>query len=159
VSAAAVDDRWTRLYREAFPRVYRAIAATLLDPEGAQDAMHDAFLEGLHHPPHDERNLAGWLYRVALRKARHARFRRPAPVPLVADPAGPDPLAQALDRIEVGRLLALLTQRQRAVVVAHYYLGFTHAELADVLDVSRGTIGATISQSMARMRKGAAHVW
>jgi RNA polymerase sigma-70 factor (ECF subfamily) len=153
------DERWTRLYREAFPRVYRAVAATLLDAEAAQDAMHDAFLEGLRHPPGDDRNLAGWLYRVALRKGRRARFRRPAPIPLVADRAAPDALAQTLDRIEVGRLLELLTERQRAVVVAHYYLGFTHAELADVLGVSRGTIGATISQSMTRMRKGAAHVW
>ena len=39
-----VDERWTRLYREAFPRVYRAVAATLLDAEAAKDAMHDAFL-------------------------------------------------------------------------------------------------------------------
>jgi len=152
------DDRWTQLYREAFPRVYRAIAATLLDAEAAQDAMHDAFLEGLRRPPADDRNLAGWLYQVALRKGRRARFRRGALVPLLADRPAPDQVAPTLDRIEVGRLLQLLTERQRAVVVAHYYLGFTHAELADVLGLSRGTIGATISQSMIRMRKGTADV-
>ena len=159
MTIVTTDERWARLYREAFPRVYRAVAATLLDAEAAQDALHDAFLEGLRHPPTDERNLAGWLYRVALRKGRQARFHRPAPIPLLADQAAPDGVAATLDRIEVGRLLALLTVRQRAVVIAHYYLGFTHAEIAEVFGLSRGTIGATISQSMTRMRKGATHVW
>jgi RNA polymerase sigma-70 factor (ECF subfamily) len=159
MSAMVADERWTRLYRAAYPRVYRAVAATLLDAEAAKDAMQEAFLEGLRHPPGDERNLAGWLYRVALRKGHRARFRRPAPVPLIDDRAAPDVLGATLDRIEVGRLLGLLTERQRAVVVAHYYLGFTHTEVASVLGVSRGTIGATISQSMTRMRKGGTHVW
>ena len=159
MSIVIAEDRWTRLYRDAFPRVYRAVAATLLDAEAAKDSMHDAFVEGLRHPPSDEQNLAGWLYRVALRKGRRSRFRDRALVPLIVDRAAPDELSATLDRIEVGRLLELLSERQRSVVVAHYYLGFTHAELSDILGLSRGTIGATISQSMTRMRKGATHVW
>ena len=70
MTTVTTDERWARLYRKVFPPVYRAVAATLLDAEAAQDAMHDAFLEGLRHPPTDERNLAGWLYRVALRNGR-----------------------------------------------------------------------------------------
>lgn len=158
MSVVTNEERWTALYREAFPRVYRAVAATLLDADAAKDAMQDAFLEGVRRPPADERNLAGWLYRVALRKGKRSRFRWPSPVPLVAARAAPDELAGTLDRIEVGRLLGLLTERQRAIVVAHYYLGFTHEELAQLLGLSRGTIGATISQSMTRMRKGATDV-
>jgi len=58
-----------------------------------------------------------------------------------------------LDRLEVGRLLGLLTERQRAIVVAHYYLGLTQEEIADALDIRRGTVSATVSQSLARMRE------
>ena len=64
-----------------------------------------------------------------------------------------DDVAAILDRLEVGRLLALLTERQRRVVVAHYYLGLTQEEIADALGVRRGTVSATVSQSLARMRE------
>lgn len=64
-----------------------------------------------------------------------------------------DQTAALLDRLEVGRLLALLTERQRAIVVAHYYLGLSQEEIAQALGVRRGTVSATVSQSLARMRE------
>jgi RNA polymerase sigma factor (sigma-70 family) len=64
-----------------------------------------------------------------------------------------DPAAAVVLRLEVGQLLALLTERQRAIVVAHYYLGLTQEEIAGALGVRRGTVSATVSQSLARMRK------
>jgi RNA polymerase sigma-70 factor (ECF subfamily) len=153
-----MDDRqhWEALYRSAVPRVYRALLATLRSPTLAEDALHDAFVEGLHRPPAHDENLPGWLFRVALRRARRRRWRF-SPLPLEAR-AATDELALALDRLEAGQLLALLTERQRALVVAHYYLGLTHAEAAALFGVRPGTVSATIAQSLARMRKGASHV-
>ena len=148
---------WEALYRAAVPRVYRALLATLRDPVAAEDALHDAFVEGLRRPPPSEANLPGWLFRVALRGAR--RRRRRALSRLSAGARSPsDELGAALDRLEAGRLLALLTERQRALIVAHYYLGLTHAEVAALFGVRPGTASATIAQSLARMRKGAGHV-
>ena len=59
--------------------------------------------------------------------------------------------------MEAGRLLALLTERQRALVVAHYYLGLTQSETASLFGVRPGTVSATIAKALTRMRKGAAH--
>ena len=88
--------------------------------------------------------------RIGLRRARRAAF---ACLPLVDRP-GADPALEAiLDRDEIGRLLRRLTERQRAMVVAHYYLGQTHDEIAAALGISRGTVSATLSQSLARMRE------
>ena len=64
-----------------------------------------------------------------------------------------DEIAAIVQRLEVGRLLALLTERQRAIVVAHYYLGLTQDEIAEGLGIRRGTVSATVSQSLARMRE------
>ena len=148
-------ERWGDLYDQAFPQVYRALVAATFDRERALDGLHDAFEEGLRHPPADDRNLEGWLFRVALRKTRRGLFaaRRET---RIGERASGDDIAAILDRLEVGRLLSLLTERQRAIVVAHYYLGLTQEEIAAGLGVRRGTVSATVSQSLARMREGGA---
>jgi RNA polymerase sigma-70 factor, ECF subfamily len=146
---------WEELYTESFPRVYRAVLATVRDREVAKDAVQQAFLEGLRRPPPREENLAGWLFRVAMRKAR----REPRHLPLIG--LGPrevnDPTEELMDRLEAGRLLSMLTRRQREIVVAHYYLGLTHAETARLFGLRPGTVSATIAQALGRMRKGDSH--
>lgn len=150
-------ERWQELYDRAFPQVYRALVAATLDRERALDGLHDAFEEGMRHPPADDRNLEGWLYRVALRKTRRGIFRGGREVEL-ADLSSDDPTAAIVQRLEVGRLLAILSERQRAIVVAHFYLGLTQEQIASALGIRRGTVSATVSQSLARMReKGAEH--
>ncbi|HTJ60427.1 MAG TPA: RNA polymerase sigma factor [Candidatus Saccharimonadales bacterium] len=145
-------ERWGDVYDRAFPQVYRALVATTFDRDRALDGLHDAFEEGLRNPPSDDRNLEGWLYRVALRKTRRGIFRAQREVALDAGSSS-DEVAAIIQRLEVGRLLALLTERQRAIVVAHYYLGFTQDEIAEGLGIRRGTVSATVSQSLARMRE------
>ena len=145
-------ERWGDVYDRAFPQVYRALIATTFDRERALDGLHDAFEEGLRHPPHDDRNLEGWLYRVALRKTRRGIFRAQREVSIDTGSSS-DEVAAIIQRLEVGRLLALLTERQRAIVVAHYYLGLTQDEIAEGLGIRRGTVSATVSQSLARMRE------
>ena len=146
-------ERWGDLYDRAFPQVYRALVAATFDRERALDGLHDAFEEGLRHPPADDRNLEGWLYRVALRKTRRGLFRAQREV-AIGEASSMDEVAAVIQRLEVGRLLALLTERQRAIVVAHYYLGLSQDEIAESLGVRRGTVSATVSQSLAHMREG-----
>jgi RNA polymerase sigma factor (sigma-70 family) len=151
-----VDDArdWEVLYRNAVPRVYRALLATLRDPELAEDALHEAFAEGLKRPPATNENLPGWLFRVALRRARRRRWGFIS-IHGQEKRAAADEIDAVLDRLEAGRLLALLTKRQRALVVAHYYLGLTQAETANLFGVRLGTVSATIAKALTRMRKGA----
>jgi RNA polymerase sigma factor (sigma-70 family) len=144
-------ERWGDLYDRAFPQVYRALVAATFDRDRALDGLHDAFEEGLRRPPADDRNLEGWLYRVALRKTRRGIVRKRREEP-IGEGSSKDEVAAVIQRLEVGRLLALLTERQRAIVVAHYYLGLTQDEIADSLGVKRGTVSATVSQSLAHMR-------
>jgi RNA polymerase sigma-70 factor (ECF subfamily) len=147
-------DQWGELYDRAFPTVYRALVAATGDGDRALDGLHDAFEEGMRHPPAHDDNLAGWLYRVALRKTRRGIFRARRMSTPLPGMASEDDTGRLLDRLEVGRLLAILTERQRAIVVAHYYLGLTHEEIAQALGIRRGTVSATVSQSLGRMRVG-----
>jgi RNA polymerase sigma factor (sigma-70 family) len=148
VTQARAD--WEHLYRRAFPEVYRAVLAVVLDPDIALDSVQDAFEIGLRNPPTSETNLSGWLFRVAIRRAMRVRLRRP---PRQIPAALRNDLDRALDRIETKRLLEMLTPRQRSIVVAHYFLGLRQEEIASLLGLRRGTVGATISHALARMRE------
>ena len=132
---------WETVFRRSYPSVYRALVAELLDA-----------------------HLAGWLFRVALRRARRIRgfglpLRLDELVGALREPEIPAETEALLDRLEVGELLRLLTRRQRAVVVGHYYLALTQQEIADALGVRRGTVGATLSQALQHMRRGGSHVF
>lgn len=150
---------WERLYRHVYPSVYRALVATLLDADLASDSLQDAFVAGLDRPPLHDANVAGWLFRVAVRKAARSRRRRALPL---ADASGaPSERSQIdalLDRLSVGQLLRMLTPRQRSIVVAYFYLDQTQEQIAELLGIRRGTVAATISQALTRMRKGDGHV-
>ncbi len=154
-------ERWEDLYRREFPRVYRAVAAVLRDSNSALDAVHDAFAEGLRKPPADDENLAGWLFRVAVRHARRAdhRYRRAIAAQMQRPQVGHrDELHTVLDRIEVDQLLRTLTERQRGIVVAQFYLGLDRGEIARLFGIQPGTVAATLAQAKARMRMEAIHV-
>jgi RNA polymerase sigma factor (sigma-70 family) len=159
VDAAA----WEATYRAAYASVYRALVAVLLDAELAQDALQEAVEAGLRKPPARSDALPGWLFRVALRRAHRLRgfnlpFRLDRLVGTVIEPSVPAATTVVLERLELGELLQLLTQRQRAVVIAHYYLGLSQQEIADALGVRRGTVGATLSQAVSHMRRGGSNV-
>ena len=151
---------WERRYRQSYPSVYRALVATLLDADLASDSLQDAFLAGLRRPPSYDGNVAGWLYRVAVRKAGRARrrwrwLRFEAAARTTPEASQIDAL---LERLSVGQLLGMLTPRQRSIVVAYFYLDQTQEQIAELFGIRRGTVAATISQALARMRKGEGHV-
>jgi RNA polymerase sigma-70 factor (ECF subfamily) len=140
------------LYRQEFARVYRALLAVLRDPDRALDALQDAFVAGLRKPPATDVDLAGWLFVVAVRSARRGLRRTFLRLDHVRSHVSKDEIAESLDRMEVGRLLAGLTQRQRAMVVAQFYIGLDHREIARHFGVKTGTVSATLAQAKARMR-------
>lgn len=148
-------ERWAEVYRGEFPRLYRALLAVLRDPDRALDAIHDAFLEGLRRPPPLDHNLGGWIFRVALRRARRSRLSILRIDPGVREQN--DQISQALARLEVDALLASLSERQRAIVVAQFYLGLEQREIAELFGIRPGTVSATLAQAKARMRTEAGH--
>lgn len=154
---------WETTFRNAYPNVYRALVAVLLDAELAQDALQEAFAQGLRKPPPHSDALPGWLFRVAVRWARRGRrvqlpFRLDDLIGSIGEPSAASETEALLDRLALGDLLRLLTERQRGVVIAHYYLGLTQREIADALGIRRGTVGATLSQALKQLRKGGSYV-
>lgn len=83
------------------------------------------------------------------------RWSRTVPqADLVDLPRGPAPgfADQHADRAELIVELRKLPRRQRAVLVLRFYEGLTDNEIADVLQVSPGTVRSHASRALATLR-------
>lgn len=67
---------------------------------------------------------------------------------MVATPALPD----ATDAIALRDAVRMLAARQRAVIVARFYLGLDVAETASVLGCREGTVKAHTFKALANLR-------
>ena len=90
-------------------------------------------------------NPAGYLYRVARTKARRLYRRRPAL---------PQAPSDQMPWIEPGlpAAIARLSERQRVVVVLVHALGWSQAEVAQLLGVSHGAIQKHSERGLNRLR-------
>ena len=102
-----------------------------------------------------------WLYQTATNTARMQRRwqwrsllreRRKAAAAAAGAEAG-DSLAQREQREAVTVALAELPERQRRAVELVYLEGMTHAEAADALGWSRGTVGMCVQRGLERLRR------
>jgi RNA polymerase sigma-70 factor (sigma-E family) len=82
------------------------------------------------------------------------RWRGERPSPAVPDRAAAGDLAEEVTaRVGLRVALASLTGRQRAVLVLRVYDDLSEAQVANVLNCSVGTVKATMSQALAKLRE------
>ncbi len=134
-----------RLYTEFGDTVYRIAFRLTESAADAKDILQDVFValpEALHS--FDARgSFEGWLKRVtvrtALMKMRTRRRRREISLGGLAgslrQAEAPDPV----DRMELERAVSDLPEQLRAVFVLKEIEGFTHDEIAELLQIKRGT--------------------
>ena len=147
---AAGRQEWLSRCEAAYGTVYRGLIAMGATADDAADALQDAFEDALRQRApvaHPE----GWLFVVANRKWRRARWKRRIfhPLELEHGSIGSD----RDHEIDLLSELARLTQRQRTVIVARYVLGFSQREIAELLGIAPGTVAATVHQTTALLRE------
>jgi RNA polymerase sigma-70 factor (ECF subfamily) len=149
------------LYEEHYPRLYRTVRAIVLDPRLAEDLTQDAFVQAYvkWDTYHGQGPVAAWLYRIAVNHAL-SYLRRPRLPALVArlgqnlfhGGQEPDPQTMVADRMDVTAALATLAPQQRAALVLYYYHGYSYREIATVLGIAEGTVGASLNAARKRLR-------
>ncbi|GAA3453799.1 SigE family RNA polymerase sigma factor [Dactylosporangium matsuzakiense] len=149
-----VDARGAALSRAAF----------LLtgDHHAAEDLVQSALARVLRH----WRRIEGgdpeaYVRRVMYNLQMSWWRRRRVPEHLAATPPdrpGTDPYAAAALRLSLDRALALVTPKQRAVLVLRFYEDLTEAQAADLLGCSVGTVKRHAHDGLARLRAVAPHL-
>ena len=151
---------FTALATSIVGRLERTARLILRDEARAADAVQDALVAAWLdiRALRDPARFDAWVGRVLVRSCYRVagRERRRSVMEIrVSDPelaAGDDPTKQALDRDLIARAFDRLTPEQRAVLVAHHYLGLRDAEAADVLGLALGTYKSRLNRATAALR-------
>jgi RNA polymerase sigma-70 factor, ECF subfamily len=148
-----------RLYRTAYPRVFRTLVAILMDPAEAEDCAQDAFVQAFKAWPRwrPEAPAEAWVHRIAVNTA--ISYRRRASLRSVAEvlrrlgrPAhGADPAEIAAQPDLLGALRTIPPRLAAAIVLRHYH-GYNNREIAAALGVSERTVGTRLRQAAERLR-------
>jgi RNA polymerase sigma-70 factor, ECF subfamily len=133
-----------------WPTVWRAAYAITVDAQLAEDAAQETFLRALRALDRlDRRPVEPWLRRIAANTAIDQLRRRPrgwVPAELAPEPAGADPAAG--DDNLMAAVLGLPYER-RVVVVLHFWLDFSHREIARALAIPMGTVASRLNRALA----------
>jgi RNA polymerase sigma-70 factor, ECF subfamily len=146
---AAVD--FDTFFARHHPDMVRALTLAVGDVELGRDAAAEGFARALQRwskvSTYD--NPTGWVYRVGLNWARsRARKTRRERVGMVVDRE--QPAVEPLDA-QLFEALRELSLDHRAVVVGHYYLDWSEAQLAAALDVAPGTVKSRLSRALTQL--------
>ena len=136
------------VYRRDFPR-FLGVAASIVGSEAAYDVVQEAFARALRHRHGFRRRgpLEAWLWRTVVNAARTARA---VGVPGAGAQRDDGPAGGAAS---VRELVAALPERQRLAVFLHYYADLDYATVAEVMGVTAGTVGATLSAARDALRE------
>jgi RNA polymerase sigma-70 factor, ECF subfamily len=158
---AAFDALVTRYMRRAFGVAYRLLG----NREDAEDLVQETFMTVLRRIDTFQRGRAfsPWFYRILVnrglnaRKARALRTAADLPDDAAAGGASPERMAE---RAELqGRLRAALDglpERQRVIVELFELEGFGGAEIAEILEISDGTVRWHLHEARRTLRQALA---
>ncbi len=141
------------LFRAHWPRAYRAAYLVVHDAAAAEDIAQEAFLAAVRSLDRFDRRrpFGPWLHRIAVNRAidwTRARSLRPETNEVevhAEDRAAPDD--------ELLGELASLTPEHRAVIVLRYLLEYTPGEIAELLELPRGTVNSRLRRGLDTLKE------
>lgn len=167
LAAAARGDEqaFAALYDQTSPRVYGMVLRVVRDPAQAAEVTQDVYLqlwrEAARFDP-ELGTLMSWLLMIAHRRAvdrvrsaraavqredRYAAGQLDRPYDEVSEQ-----VQASLDAQRVRNALDDLTETQREAIRLAYFAGYTHREVAALLDLPLGTAKTRIRDGLIRLR-------
>jgi RNA polymerase sigma-70 factor, ECF subfamily len=144
------------LFRAHWHRAHRAAYLVVHDAAAAEDIAQEAFLAAVRTLDRFDRRrpFGPWLHRIVVNRAidwaRSRQLRREAEL---VEEAASAPVREGGDPETVAAALASLSPEHRAVIVLRYLLEYTPGEIADLLDLPRGTVNSRLRRGLDRMRE------
>jgi len=138
------------LYRREYRRFLRVALAILRDEEGAVDAVQEAFAAAVQKRAkfRAQGPLEAWVWRMVVNAALKERAR-----PQAAELSELEAPAHAEEPTSVAEVMVRLPDRQRLALFLRYYADLDYRSIATALEVSPGTVAATLNAAHASFRR------
>jgi len=158
----AFDALVTRYMRRAFSVAYRVLG----HKEDAEDLVQDAFIAALQRIDSFEagRPFGPWFFRILVnrglnaRKSRALRTTEEIPEAAASTFASPEREAERGElRGHLRSAMAGLPERQRFIVELFELEGFSGTEIAEMLEISDGTVRWHLHEARKTLRETLAH--
>jgi RNA polymerase sigma factor (sigma-70 family) len=141
------------LYRNRYGAFRNGLAPLCGGFERAHDAVQEAFARALRERDRfrDEGSLEGWVWRIAFRVAldehrngHEVELNEAFECVAVPEPERDRELANALRRLPV---------RRKLVVFLRHFADLSYAEIAELCEISEGTVAATLAHAYGDLAK------
>jgi RNA polymerase sigma-70 factor (ECF subfamily) len=137
---------------------YRLAALILRDPDEAEDATHDAFVQAFQHRRslRDLNRFEAWFGRIVVNVCRdRLRYRRRRAVvdlsPEIRDDRA-DVAEPVTERVALESAFLRLSPDHRIAIVLRYYLDLTVDQIADRVGVPSGTVKSRLHHAVSELR-------
>jgi RNA polymerase sigma-70 factor (ECF subfamily) len=151
---AASRAEFEALFNQHWEALCRVLYQLTGDRAEAEDLALEALLQLYHRPPADQRNLSGWLYRVATNlglnalrsRKRRQRYETEAGDLALQTTRPEDPAIRYEQRLERERVRAALQsiKPRSAQILVLRHSGLAYAEIAAALGVASTSVGTLL---------------
>jgi RNA polymerase sigma-70 factor (ECF subfamily) len=148
------DEAMEALFRVHWGPAHRAAFLIVRDAAAAEDIAQEAFLAAIRALDRFDRRrpFGPWLHRIVVNRAidwsRARALRREVAEPVESE-APPEPSMGWSEAVVAA--LAVLDPDQRAAVVLRHLLEYTPGEIAQLLEVPRGTVNSRLRRALDRL--------
>jgi RNA polymerase sigma-70 factor, ECF subfamily len=146
------------LFRHHWPRAYRAAYLVVHDSAAAEDIAQEAFLAAVRNLDRFDRRrpFGPWLHRIVVNRAidwsrARALRRESGDASLALVPATATPHQNQAEALAAA--LSELSPEHRAVIVMRHLLGYTPGEIADALNLPRGTVNSRLRRGLDELAR------
>ena len=144
-----------RLFRAHWPLAYRAAVLVVRDSAAAEDIAQESFLAAVRALDRFDRRrpFGPWLHRIVVNRAidwtraraLRGEVRQDAGVPATDE-------ARDSDAPTIVAALAGLSPEHRAVIVLRHLLDYSPGEIAEILELPRGTVNSRLRRGLDQLR-------
>lgn len=145
-----------RFYRMQSNKLWCFLCARGAHSESAYDLVAEAFLKFSQTVCKDPRSPVAFLYRIAINQHIDSYRRqqaRPEESNTELIEATADPALAEDEREWVRRMIKKLPADEQNLLLMRYWIGLTHREIAENMDLPEGTVRRRAAASLKKLRQ------
>ena len=146
------------LFRTHWPAAYRAAYLVVRDAAAAEDIAQEAWLSAIRALDRFDRRrpFGPWLHRIVVNRAidwSRARALRRESGDAALETVAAAPAPDNAHARSLAAALAELSPEHRAVIVLRHLLDYTPGEIAELLELPRGTVNSRLRRGLDQLRE------